>query len=407
MTLTRKTEQCVDVMEKRKLDILGLSETKWKGQGTKELRHGYHLYWSGGEIARNGVAIILSAQMKCRVINIEYTSDRLIQITLNIDQDQQVNLIQCYAPQVGLSDEEKETFIETLDMKISHKNNIIMGDLNAQVGRTNYEEVIGPFGWGQINMEGENLLDLCVRNRLIIGNSWFMKRESHKVTRYGWDGISKSVIDYFITNKDMLEILNDVKVIPSENLSSDHRLLVATFEFENLKEIRLTQDRKIRVWKLKDIESRLKYQDILGQHLPTEPAATVEDEWKKFKDNIVEAAEKICGRTSNKRRWKETPWWNNTVKMAILHKNNSFRNYFNNSTNENKIIYQEAKREANKIVERERKKWMDEWTNILQDDYRCNKKLLYGMMKNKRRSKEQCRYVIDDGILQTDGVKIK
>lgn len=75
MTLTRKTEQCVDVMEKRKLDILGLSETKWKGQGTKELRHGYHLYWSGGEIARNGVAIILSAQMKCRVINIEYTSD--------------------------------------------------------------------------------------------------------------------------------------------------------------------------------------------------------------------------------------------------------------------------------------------------------------------------------------------
>lgn len=285
---------------------------------------------------------------------------------------------------MGLSDEENETFIETLDMKISHKNNIIMGDLNAQVGRTNYEEVIGPFGWGQINMEGENLLDLCVRNRLIIGNSWFMKRESHKVTRYGWDGISKSVIDYFITNKDMLEILNDVKVIPSENLSSDHRLLVATFEFENLKEIRLTQDRKIRVWKLKDIESRLKYQDILGQHLPTEPAATVEDEWKKFKDNIVEAAEKICGRTSNKRRWKETPWWNNTVKMAILHKNNSFRNYFNNSTNENKIIYQEAKREANKIVERERKKWMDEWTNILQDDYRSNKKLLYGMMKNKR-----------------------
>ncbi|KAI5734098.1 hypothetical protein M8J77_002409 [Diaphorina citri] len=410
MTLTRKIEKCVDVLKTRKLDILGLSETKWKGQGSQELRDGYYLYWSGGEKAINGVAIILSHQMKERVVNVQNVSDRIIQITLNIDQDQNINLIQCYAPQTGLSDEEKEKFEDELDNRIGGENNIIMGDLNAQVGsnRLNYEEVLGPHGYGTRNIEGEKLLDLCTRNNLIMGNSWFMKKESHKITRYGWDGVQKSVIDYFITNREMMKRLNDVKVIPSVHLSSDHRLLVSTFTFDTLKEIRITQDKKLRVWKLKDPSKMYEYQDILRQNLPQTNAETTEEEWKKFKSSIIGAAEKVCGRTSNKRRWKETPWWNDTVRAAVLEKNKMFRQYFRNRTNENKLIYQRAKKEAEKIVEAERKKWMNEWSNTLSEDFDGNKKIMYGMIKNKRRTKEYTRYVVDNnGSLQTEDENIK
>lgn len=64
ISLTKRVEECTDVLKSRNLDILGLSETKWKGKGYKELRDGYHLYWSGGLTGKNGVGIILSNKMK-------------------------------------------------------------------------------------------------------------------------------------------------------------------------------------------------------------------------------------------------------------------------------------------------------------------------------------------------------
>jgi hypothetical protein len=35
------------MMMMRKIDILGLSETKWPGQGMKQMRRGHHIVWSG------------------------------------------------------------------------------------------------------------------------------------------------------------------------------------------------------------------------------------------------------------------------------------------------------------------------------------------------------------------------
>ncbi|KAI5751580.1 hypothetical protein M8J77_008868 [Diaphorina citri] len=121
MSLTNRVEECIDVIETRKLHVLGLSETKRKGQRNEELRDGYHLYWSGGETAVNQVAIILSHQIKERVVNVHYMSARIIQIIINTDQDQNVNLIQCYAPQTGLTDEEKILLEEMIEEKICRR----------------------------------------------------------------------------------------------------------------------------------------------------------------------------------------------------------------------------------------------------------------------------------------------
>lgn len=52
--------------------------------------------------------------------------------------------------------------------------------MNAQVGkeRSGYGNVIGPRSFENRNEEGENLLDLHLRNEMFIGNTWFRKRES-------------------------------------------------------------------------------------------------------------------------------------------------------------------------------------------------------------------------------------
>jgi exonuclease III len=46
-------------MERRKLDVLCVQETKWKGSTGRELGQGYKLYYNGSDSARNGVVVIV------------------------------------------------------------------------------------------------------------------------------------------------------------------------------------------------------------------------------------------------------------------------------------------------------------------------------------------------------------
>ena len=74
--------------------------------------------------------------------------------------------------------------------------------------RTGYEEVIGPHREGERDEEGQELLDLCRRNNLRIGNGWYQKKKSHKITRYNRNLTHGTIIDYFIMSK---EIWKDTK----------------------------------------------------------------------------------------------------------------------------------------------------------------------------------------------------
>ncbi|KAL1446149.1 hypothetical protein WDU94_012366 [Cyamophila willieti] len=344
------------------------------------------------------------------VVETQFISERLISMKIKLNKTQLIDVIQCYAPQQGRDEAEKLAFEELLDENIKNDNVIIMGDMNAQVGtdRTNCESVIGAHGWGDKNKEGKQLIDLCRRNNLSIGNTWFKKRQSHKVTRYSWDGKHETMIDYFIISKEIQNTLCDTKVIPSVSLGSDHRLLVSTFRFRKLTEKKTNQLRKIKSWKLKEKENVEKFQSIIRNNIPTSELRSVEEEWQDYKNCLVSAAEEVCGRTSGKRRWKETRWWNERVKTAVLEKNKAFRIYFKNRTPENKEQYQRSKRNAKTIVREERQAWLEEWSNTLQTDIDGNRKVLYGMVKNKRRDREQCKYITnEDGSLITDNEDIK
>ncbi|XP_047112341.1 uncharacterized protein LOC124789095 [Schistocerca piceifrons] len=101
------------------------------------------------------------------------------------------------------SEDEKVKFVEKLEDQVGEDNMMIIWDLIAQTGivRNGYEEVMGAFGYGKRNVEGEEILNPCTRNKLLGKNILFKKRDSHKVTRCGWDGKSKTVITYVLTDK--------------------------------------------------------------------------------------------------------------------------------------------------------------------------------------------------------------
>ena len=60
------------------------------------------------------------------------------------------------------------------------------GDWNGHVGSsgTGYEEVHGGHGFGIRNpdTDGERILEFVFTNDLLLGNTWFKKRDSHLVT---------------------------------------------------------------------------------------------------------------------------------------------------------------------------------------------------------------------------------
>ena len=137
-------------MERRKIDVLCVQETRWKGQKARELGEGYKLYYMGVDNRRNGVGIVLSPEMRERVIQVSRESDRFIWLKIDVGVAT-LNVVCVYAQQVGCTGEEKDEFWGPLcevTRRIPNEEVLwIAGDLNGHIGGKNLEEgVIGRYG---------------------------------------------------------------------------------------------------------------------------------------------------------------------------------------------------------------------------------------------------------------------
>jgi hypothetical protein len=53
----------------------------------------------------------------------------------------------------------------------------------------------------------------------------------------------------------------------------------------------------------------------------------VGEKWHRFKRGFIEAAEEVCYQESGRRRYKETPWWTDRIKV-VRRKSNAWREWF-------------------------------------------------------------------------------
>ena len=115
-SLTGKGQELVDVMQRRKVDILCVQETRWKGNYVRNLGNGYRVFYAGESTQRNGVSIILSEMWADKVASVKRVSNRLINIKVVINRGAW-NIMLAYAPQAGCSAMEKDKFIELVENK--------------------------------------------------------------------------------------------------------------------------------------------------------------------------------------------------------------------------------------------------------------------------------------------------
>ena len=174
-----------------RISILGISEYRWTGNGCVTTSLGNTIGYSGrnDNDHREGVAIMKSKEAKKSMIEWTPISERLMVARFK-SRYTKLSVIQCYAPANDAEEEAKDTFYLQLQKALGsvpwHDVLLVIGDLNAKVGRSNEgrEKTMGKNGCGKMNENGERLADICGLNDLVIGGTIFEDKEIHKSTRW-------------------------------------------------------------------------------------------------------------------------------------------------------------------------------------------------------------------------------
>lgn len=145
-----------------------------------------------------------------------------------------IHVLSCYAPTFAATRDLKEAFYDDLQSAIdeipSGEKYIILGDFNAHVGsrRTKNEQwckVRGPFGLGEENDAGSELLNFLLLNEATICNTWFKKKAIHKQIWQHPKSKKWHCIDYAITRQGDRKWYLDVEVKRGAECHTDHQLL--------------------------------------------------------------------------------------------------------------------------------------------------------------------------------------
>ena len=151
----------------------------WKGGG-------YKIFYNGAD-GKNGIGLVVREELDESVLEVKRVSDRLMTMKLEI-KGSILNIVSVYALQVNNSMEEKNDFWKDLDGLIecvSKEEVIVLGaDLNEHVGVGNIgdEEIMARYGAGTRNKEGLMAMDFAKRMDLAIVNTYFKKKDEHRVT---------------------------------------------------------------------------------------------------------------------------------------------------------------------------------------------------------------------------------
>ncbi|KAK3547001.1 hypothetical protein QTP86_008409 [Hemibagrus guttatus] len=247
-------------MERRKVDILCVQETRWKGSKARSIGAGFKLFYYGVDSKRNGVGVVLKEEFVRNVL------------------------------EVGCELEEKERFWSELDEvmeSIPTGERVVIGvDFNGHVGEENMgdEEVMGKFGVKERNLEGQMVVDFAKRMDMGVVNTYFQKREEHRVTYKS--GGRRTQVDYILCRRGNLKEISDCKVVVGESVARQHRMVVCRMTLMVCKTKRSKIEKKTKWWKLKKEECCEEFRQKLRQALGGQ--VVLPDDWETTAEVIRE-----------------------------------------------------------------------------------------------------------------------
>lgn len=311
--LGKKQKEVIDEIERMKVDVAVLTETKKKGQGQEKIGI-YHHIWSGvnkNERAQAGVSILVRNKWSEKIQHWQEINERIIEIVIKVN-GQMITIIAVYGLNDDTKREKKDEFFELLGERIEKINKahevIIIGDLNCRVGKKEGDKVIGKYGEETKNDNGNRLIELCKEYKLMVANTFFAHKDIHKYTWIQPTRKLRSIIDLVIVKQERNIVVRDVRTYRKPECGSDHHLVMTKLKCNGYKNNRkdeielddedLQEVREIRynVELLQQQKIKELYQNNLDEQLQLNSANTTLGIYEHIVNTIHKVAEEVLGR---------------------------------------------------------------------------------------------------------------
>ncbi|KAI5615915.1 hypothetical protein C0J50_8646 [Silurus asotus] len=269
--MTGKGREVADMMERRKVDMLCVQETKWKGSKARNIGGEFKVFYHGVDGKRNGVGVILKEEYSKSVVEVKRVSDRVMIVKVEVE-DVMINVISAYAPQVGCEMEENERFWSELDEVVDgvrrNERLLIGADFNGHVGEGNRgdEVVMSRYGLKERNVEVQMVVDFAKSMEMAVVNTYLKNKEDHRVMYKS--GGRCTQLDYVLCRRCNLKEIGDCKVLAGDSVARQHWMVVCRMVLEVKKKRRRVRTvRRIRWWKLKKEDCSVRFREEVRQGL--------------------------------------------------------------------------------------------------------------------------------------------
>ena len=177
--------------------------------------------------------------------------------------------------------------LKSLDIKI------VMGDFNAKGGNDRIDKIVGPFGLGEINEQGEKLVEWCKEYNFVILNTWFKNHPRRCWTLKIPGDRTRNQTDYILIQERYCTSITSCRSMPGADCgSSDHIPVLGTIRVKLKKVKRSKRVPKLQLSLLKDDEDLKNKYRISGNNTfeVLNTVTIAEERWQKMKEGIKEAA---------------------------------------------------------------------------------------------------------------------
>ena len=341
----RKTAIINSELKCRSIDIAALQETRLEGNG-KVVEKDYTFFWQGKpaeEPRQHGVGFAVRNSLLPMIEPPSDGTERILSMGLNTSSGK-VNLMSIYAPTLTSTQDIKDKFYSELDEALkkipTSEELFLLGDFNARVGAEwdSWPEVLGHFGIGKVNDNGQRLLELCSYRKLCVTNTFFGGATPHH--RVSWRHPRSKhwhQLDLVITRRSSLLNVRNTRTYHSAVCDTDHSLVCSTVKLtpKRIYRSKTKLQPKINTSKTKDLVCCQKFQTKLCEALgEVSSLPSKEEKWQKIKDTTYHCAMSCLG----KKEKKNEDWFDHNsseLEPIIAEKKAALRAYKDLPSNRN------------------------------------------------------------------------
>lgn len=390
-----KLQNLIEEAEALKMDLFGICETRWDGVGDTRI-DGWRFMWSGGDVHAHGVGILMRDSVSRSVKGFWPVSKRVMMVKLSA-KPIDICVLQVYAPTTDHSDEEVEEFYGDVARALKQVKSgevvFVMGDLNAKVGSSSIDGIVGQFGLGYKNDRGARLVEFCEEHDMVITNTHFKQPARRLYTWKSPGDLHRNQIDYIIVNGRYKNAVKNVRTYPGADIYSDHNPVVADVCI-CLKKIKSSKPQSLRcdVAALRDKQMRDRFTVAVDNKFSmlAEPvevvdkATSTEDQWSSFKATILEAAEDVLPK---KRREAKKEWMTTEI-LDLMKDRKSYKD-------KDDVKYHELERVIKTKCNEAKEAWMEEQCEMIESMEECHNysgvsKKVNELTGRKRRNHHGC-----------------